>query len=109
MFNFIDGLLMVTDMSYFEQVAGNDVQLPATDNVDTWGPDWHRRWCVMVRQFRDPSGCDVGRFVGVVVASLGAVLQVVFLAHFPFRSLTMVLVDVAAEPTSICGVRARQK
>jgi hypothetical protein len=94
--NFIDGLVGLTNASYFNKVAGNaNIQLPATNDLKTWS------WVMLIigvimwiSGFLIFTGNLFGRFVGVLAASVNAILQLAYLAHFPFWSFTMILVDI---------------
>lgn len=94
-FNFIDGLVAVTKTNYFEQVANNEIQLPITNNIETWGWVAMGAGIVMVLAgLAIFTGSMWARVVGVIVAGLNAIFQLAYLAHFPFWSFTMILVDV---------------
>ena len=94
--NFIDGLVGITNANYFNNIAGNaNIQLPATNDIKTWA------WIVLIAGvimwiagLLIFTGNMFGRIVGVIAASLNAILQLAYLAHFPFWSFTMILIDL---------------
>jgi hypothetical protein len=93
-FNFIDGLTAITRSNYYKAVGGSS-QFPLTDNLKTWG------WVILIvgiLMFLAGiglfSGATWARTLGILFASANAILQLAFLAHFPFWSFTMILVDV---------------
>ena len=92
-FNVIDGLVGLTDAHYVEKTINGE--LPLTNNVKTWS------WVVfivgivmIIAGFLIFVGNMFGRVVGVFVASVNAILQLGYLAHFPFWSFTMIVVDI---------------
>jgi hypothetical protein len=94
-FNIIDGLTALTRSNYFKSVGGSSTQLPLTNNLNTWG------WVILIvgiLLFLAGIGLFYGstwaRAVGILFAGVNAILQLAFLAHFPFWSFTMILVDV---------------
>ena len=93
-FNVIDGLVAITNDSFFKGTA-NGSQLPVTNDIKTWG------WVVFIwgiililAGFLIFSGNMFGRIVGVVVAGANAILQLAYLSHFPLWSFTMIIIDV---------------
>ena len=97
-FNLIDALVAITNASYYQHVANNNgIVLPLTNNIHTWG--WVELAFSIVLLI---AGCSVlsmgraflSRTIGVVVASLNMVFQLAWLAHFPFWSFTMIIVDI---------------
>ena len=93
-FNVIDGLVAITDDSYFKQI-GSSGQLPVTNNVKTWG------WVVLIlgaililSGFLIFVGNMFGRVIGVLAASVNAIIQLAYLPHYPLWSFTMILVDI---------------
>jgi hypothetical protein len=94
-FNIIDGLVGVTNVNYVKSQLGTSGQLPLTNNVKTWS------WAVLIigavmvlAGFLIFVGNMFGRIVGVIAAAVNAVVQLGFLAHYPFWSFTMILVDI---------------
>jgi hypothetical protein len=95
-FNVIDGLRAITNASQIEShFPGGNVQLPLTDNLKTWG------WTVLIigavmilAGFLIFSGNMFGRIVGITIAGLNAILQLSYMDHNTFWSLTMILIDV---------------
>jgi len=95
-FNFIDGLTAITRSNYYQSlgVAASN-QYPITNNVKTWG------WVILIvgillflAGIGLFSGATWARVIGILFASVNAILQLAWLAHFPFWSFTMILVDV---------------
>jgi hypothetical protein len=98
-FNVIDGLVGITQTSYISHTAkslgGSGGNLPVTNNIKTWS------WVVLIlgavmilAGFLIFVGNLFGRVVGVIAASVNAIVQLAYLPHFPFWSFTMILVDV---------------
>jgi hypothetical protein len=93
-FNVADGLVAITDHTYFAKAGGTD-QLPITNDLKTWG------WVVfiwglvlLVSGGLIFVGNAFGRVVGLVAAIGNAIVQLGFLAHYPFWSAIIILVDV---------------
>ena len=93
-FNVADGLVAITDHSYFAKAGGTD-QLPITNDLKTWG------WIVfawglllIVSGGLIFAGNQFGRIVGLVAAIGNSILQLGFLAHYPFWSAIIILVDI---------------
>lgn len=93
-FNVADGLVAITDHTYFAKAGGTD-QLPITNDLKTWG------WIVfiwglvlLVSGGLIFVGNAFGRVVGLVAAIGNAIVQLGFLAHYPFWSAIIILVDV---------------
>jgi hypothetical protein len=93
-FNIIDGLTAITRSNYFKSTGIN--QFPLTDNVKTWG------WIVLIigvililAGLGLFAGSTWARVIAILAASINAIAQLAFLAHFPLWSFTMILVDVA--------------
>src|SRR5690349_5526115 len=85
-FNVADGLVAITDSGYYAKAGGTD-QLPITNDLKTWG------WIVfawglllLVSGGLIFAGNAFGRVVGLVAAIGNAILQLGFLAHYPFWS-----------------------
>ena len=94
-FNVIDGLVAITNANYFKTVGGGSAQLPLTNNVKTWG------WVVLIlgaililSGFLIFVGNMFGRVIGVIAASVNAIVQLAYLPHYPLWSFTMILVDI---------------
>jgi hypothetical protein len=76
--------------------AGSDAWLgPITKNVKTWS------WVVLIigavmilAGFLIFTGNTFGRVVGIIVASVNALVQLAYLNHNTFWSLTMILIDI---------------
>jgi hypothetical protein len=97
-FNMIDALVGITNASYYQHVANsNGIVLPATNNIHTWG--WVELGFSIVLLI---AGCSVlamgraliSRTIGVIVAGVNMLFQLAYLAHFPFWSFTMIIVDI---------------
>ncbi len=93
-FNIADGLVAITDHGYFAKAGGTD-QLPITNDLKTWG------WIVfawglvlLVSGGLVFAGNQFGRWVGLVAAIGNAIVQLGFLAHYPFWSAIIILVDL---------------
>ena len=95
-FNVIDGLRAVTNARQVESHFPNgNVELPLTNDIKVWG------WVILIlgavmilAGFLIFSGNMFGRIVGVVLASLNAIVQLSYLDHNTFWSFTMILVDI---------------
>ena len=94
-FNVIDGLVAITNVNYFKNLAGGNLELPATNNIKTWG------WVVLIlgavlilSGFLIFIGNMFGRVIGVLAASANAIVQLAYLPHYPLWSFTMILVDI---------------
>jgi hypothetical protein len=93
-FNIADGLVAITDDSYFTKIGGSD-QLPLTNDVKLYG------WVVFAWGLLLVIcgglifvGNTFGRGVGLVAAVGNAMLQLAFLAHYPSWSAIIILIDV---------------
>jgi hypothetical protein len=96
-FNAIDGLVAIVNANRIEGVVNGRATLPVTDQLSSWG------WLVLivgiVMIFAGVAifgGATWARVVGVVVLGVNMVVQFSYLAHFPFWSFTMILVDMFA-------------
>ena len=96
--NFIDALVALTNASYYAHVANtNGISLPATNNIHAWG--WVELIFSIVLVAAGASVLSMGgaiwsRLVGVIVAGVNLIFQLAWLAHFPFWSFTMIIVDI---------------
>jgi hypothetical protein len=95
-FNLIDALVALTNASYYEHVAKN-YALPVTNNVHTWG--WVELALSILLLIAGASVLSLGgalwsRVVGVLFAGVNLLFQLAWLAHFPFWSFTMILVNI---------------
>jgi hypothetical protein len=93
-FNVADGLVAITDHSYFAKVGGAE-QLPLTNDLKVWG------WVVFVWGLvlivsggLIFIGNAFGRVVGIVAALGNAFVQLAFLAHYPAWSAIIIGVDL---------------
>ena len=91
--NVFDGLVGITQVNYIKRYTGG--QLPITNNVKTWS------WVVLIigavmilAGFLIFAGNMFGRVVGIIVASLNALVQLAYLNHNTFWSLTMIIIDI---------------
>ena len=91
--NIMDGLVAITQSNQVESKI--DHQLPLFDNVKTWG------WIVMIigiivilAGFGLLAGSTWARVVGILVASVNLIVQLAWLPHNTFWSLTMIAIDV---------------
>ena len=95
-FNLIDGLRGVTNVSQLESYFPNgEAELPLTNDLKTWS------WVVLIigafmilAGFLIFSGNMFGRIVGVIAASVNAIIQLSYIDHNPFWSFTIIIVDV---------------
>jgi hypothetical protein len=94
-FNIIDGLTAVINANRIAGVTNGHATLPVTSSVKNWG------WVALIvgvvmvlAAFGIFSGATWARVVGVAVAGLNMLVQFTYLAHFPFWSFTMILLDV---------------
>src|SRR4029078_2237442 len=92
--NLAHGLAEITDEGYFAKAGGTD-QLPITNDLKTWG------WIVfawglllLVSGGLVFAGNQVGRWVRLRGAIGNAFVKLGFLAHYPFWSAIIILVDV---------------
>ncbi len=91
-FNFIDGLVGLTQTAQVEARTGG--LLPLTNNIKTWS------WVVLIigavmilSALLIFAGNMFGRIVGVIAASVNAIVQLGYLQHNTFWSFTMIIVD----------------
>ncbi len=94
-FNVIDGLVAITNVNYFKNLGGGNVELPLTNNIKTYG------WVVLIlgaililSGFLIFAGNMFGRVIGVLAAGANTIVQLAYLPHYPFWSFTMILIDV---------------
>ena len=95
-FNVIDGLRGVTNVSQLKNYFPNgNAELPLTNDLKTWS------WVVLIigavmvlAGFLIFSGNMFGRVVGVLAASVNAIIQLSYIDHNPFWSFTIIVVDV---------------
>jgi hypothetical protein len=102
--NMIDGLVSIIQPDVFETNQTTSLTLPVTDHLAVWG------WVVlllgvvmMVVAFPVIAGFPGARLAGIAVAGIDLVLQFAYLAHFPWWSLLVVLLNVLV----IFGLAAR--
>jgi hypothetical protein len=104
-FNLIDGLVGLTNASYFQNavsgVSGSrastaqGLQFPVTNDIKTWS------WVILVvgavmilAGFLIFVGSMFGRIVGVIAASVNILLQLSYSNHSPWWAFTMVIIDI---------------
>jgi hypothetical protein len=92
--NVFDGLVGITQTNYIKRLLPN-AELPVTNDVKTWS------WVVLIigavmilAGFLIFVGNMFGRVVGIIVASLNALVQLAYLNHNTFWSLTMIIIDI---------------
>jgi uncharacterized membrane protein len=93
--NIIDGLVAIVDHTYYAKVSNGTVNLTITNNVKTWG------WVELIlgiilvmAGYGIFSGATWARVVGVTAAGINLLFQFAWLPHYPFWSLTMIIIDV---------------
>jgi hypothetical protein len=96
LFNLIDALVALTDSSYYQHVASN-YALPITNKIHTWG--WVELVLSILLLIAGASVLSLGgaiwsRVVGVIFAGVNMLFQLAWLAHFPFWSFTMIIVNI---------------
>jgi hypothetical protein len=91
--NVMDGLVAITQTDRVKSQI--NAQLPLFDNVKTWG------WIVLIvgiivilAGFGLLAGSTWARVVGILVASVNLIVQLAWLPHNTFWSLTMIAIDV---------------
>jgi hypothetical protein len=96
-FNCIDGLVAIINANRIEGVVNGHATLPLTNQVSSWG------WVVLIvgvvmvaAGYAIFNGATWARVVGIVVLMLNMIVQFSYLAHFPFWSFTMILIDTLA-------------
>jgi hypothetical protein len=95
-FNVIDGLVGLSSVRYFADVtpgAGTN-EYPIVNDVKVWS------WVVLAAgvvliaaSFAIFTGTMWGRVVGIIAASANMIIQFTWLAHYPFWSATMLVLD----------------
>ena len=91
--NVFDGLVGITQVNYIRRYTGGE--LPITNNVKTWS------WVILIigavmilAGLLIFVGNMFGRIVGIIVASVNALVQLAYLNHNTFWSFTMIIIDV---------------
>ena len=91
--NVFDGLVGITQVNYIKRYTGGE--LPITNNVKTWS------WVILIigavmilAGLLIFVGNMFGRIVGIIVASVNALVQLAYLNHNTFWSFTMIIIDV---------------
>jgi hypothetical protein len=96
--NVIDAIVAITNATYYQHVANNNgISLPVTNNIHTWG--WVELAFSIILVLAGFSVLSLGpalisRTIGVVVVGLNLLFQLAYLAHFPFWSFTMIIIDI---------------
>ncbi|HEX4539260.1 MAG TPA: hypothetical protein VH112_03370 [Acidimicrobiales bacterium] len=96
--NLIDAIVAITDANYYQRVANNNgISLPVTNTIHTWG--WVELALSVILIIAGFVVLSLGpafisRTIGVIFASLNIVFQLAYLAHFPFWSFTMIIIDI---------------
>jgi len=94
-FNLLDGIVGVANAKYFKEVSGSNVHLLLTSNLRAWG--WVAIGIAALMLAAGTAiffGAAWARAVGVVAAGVNMIFQLAYLAHYPFWSFTIILVDV---------------
>ena len=96
--NFIDALVGLTNSTYYQNVENtHGINLPITNHVHTWG--WVELGLSIVLLGAGLSVLSlrnalISRTIGVAVVSANIFFQLAYLAHFPFWSFTMIIIDI---------------
>ena len=94
-FNVIDGIVGVANAKYFKEVSGQSVHLLLTGSLRAWG--WVAIGLGVLMAVAGAAiffGATWARVLGVVAAGINMIFQLAYLAHYPFWSFTIILVDV---------------
>lgn len=94
-FNLIDGIVAVANAKYFKEVSGQSVHLLLTSNLHAWG--WVAIGIGALMAIAGVAiffGATWARVLGVIAAGVNMIFQLAYLAHYPFWSFTIILVDV---------------
>jgi hypothetical protein len=93
--NMIDGLVSIIQPDVFETNQTTTFTLPVTDRLAVWG------WValivgvvMMAIAFPVIAGLPWARFAGIGVTAVNLLLQFAYVAHFPWWSLLVVLLNV---------------
>jgi hypothetical protein len=96
--NVIDSIVAITNATYYQHVANNNgISLPVTNTIHTWG--WVELAFGIILILAGFSVVSLGpalisRTIGVVLAGLNLIFHLAYLAHFPFWSFTMIIIDI---------------
>jgi hypothetical protein len=96
--NIIDAIVAITNATYYQHLANNaGFQLPVTNNIHTWG--WVELAFSIVLLIAGFVVLSLGpalisRTIGVLFAGVNILFQLAYLAHFPFWSFTMIIIDI---------------
>ena len=96
--NIIDAIVAITNATYYQHVANNNgISLPVTNNIHTWG--WVELALSIILLIAGFTVLSLGpalisRFIGVVFAGVNLLFHLAYLAHFPFWSFTMIIIDI---------------
>jgi hypothetical protein len=95
-FNVIDGLIGLSNVRYFTDVTpgAGTTEYPIVNDIKVWS------WVVLgagvvliAASFAVFYGTMWGRVVGVIAAATNMIIQFTWLGHYPFWSLSMMVVD----------------
>jgi hypothetical protein len=96
--NLIDAIVAVTNATYYQHVANNNgISLPVTNTIHTWG--WVELVLSIILMIAGFTVLSMGpailsRTIGVLAAGLNLLFHLAYLAHFPFWSFTMIIIDI---------------
>jgi hypothetical protein len=96
--NLIDAIVAITNATYYQHVANsNGISLPVTNNIHTWG--WVELALSIILLIAGFSVLSLGpalisRTIGVLFAGVNLLFHLAYLAHFPFWSFTMIIIDI---------------
>lgn len=96
--NLIDAIVAITDANYYQRIANNNgISLPVTNTIHTWG--WVELAFSIILIIAGFVVLSLGpalisRTIGVVVTGLNLLFHLAYLAHFPFWSFVMIIIDI---------------
>jgi hypothetical protein len=96
--NLIDAIVAVTNATYYQHVANNNgISLPVTNTIHTWG--WVELVLSIILLIAGFTVLSMGpailsRTIGVLAAGVNLLFHLAYLAHFPFWSFTMIIIDI---------------
>jgi hypothetical protein len=95
-FNVIDGLIGLSNVRYFSDVTPGvgTTEYPIVNDIKVWS------WVVLgagivliAAAFAIFYGTMWGRVIGVIAAAVNMIIQFTYLGHYPFWSLSMMVLD----------------
>ncbi len=96
--NLIDAIVAITNATYYQHVASNNgISLPVTNTIHTWGwVELALSIILLIAGFivLSMGPAFISRTIGVLAAGLNLVFHLAYLAHFPFWSFTMIIIDI---------------